>query len=60
LCSLAFWRIENGLIRENWVLIDLLDAHDQLGVDVFGRMREFNKARRLGFSPETARALGAT
>ena len=43
--SLDFWRCENGLIRENWVLVDLLDVYHQLGVDVFARMREFNKAR---------------
>jgi predicted ester cyclase len=45
--SLDFWRCEKGLIRENWVLIDLLDVYHQLGVDVLGRMREFNKAKRL-------------
>ncbi|MEM8658747.1 MAG: polyketide cyclase, partial [Pseudomonadota bacterium] len=38
--SLDFWRIEKGLIRENWVLVDLLDAYAQLGVDVMARMRE--------------------
>ena len=46
--SLDFWRLENGLIRENWVLVDLLDLYAQLGVDVLGRMREFNKARATG------------
>ena len=46
--SLDFWRIENGKIRENWVMVDLLDAYAQLGVDVFCRLREFNKARNLG------------
>lgn len=46
--SLDFWRIENGLIRENWVMVDLLDAHAQLGVDVLARLREFNKARGRG------------
>lgn len=46
--SLDFWRIEDGLIRENWVLVDILDAYAQLGVDVFRRLREFNKARNLG------------
>jgi len=50
--SLDFWRLENGLIRENWVLVDLLDVYDQIGVDV----REFNKVRR-GFDPETGVAL---
>lgn len=38
--SLDFWRVESGLIRENWVLVDLLDVYAQLGVDVFARMRE--------------------
>ncbi len=46
--SLDFWRLEGDLIRENWVLVDLLDVHSQLGVDVFARLREFNKARNLG------------
>ena len=38
--SLDFWRVENGMVRENWVLVDLLDVWAQLGVDVLGRMRE--------------------
>tara|TARA_B110000008_G_scaffold68805_1_gene69627 strand:+ start:655 stop:1722 length:1068 start_codon:yes stop_codon:yes gene_type:complete len=42
--SLDFWRIENGLIRENWVMVDLLDVYNQIGVDVFSRLREFNKS----------------
>ena len=46
--SLDFWRLENGLIRENWVMVDLLDMYDQIGVDVFARMREFTKARFPG------------
>ena len=49
--SLDFWRLENGLIRENWVLVDLLDVYRQLGVDVFARLREFNKARVPGSIP---------
>ena len=44
--SLDFWRIENGLIRENWVLIDLLHVYHQLGIDVFNRMRERSYARQ--------------
>ena len=44
--SLDFWRCENGLVRENWVLVDLLHIYDQLGVDVFGRMRELTVARQ--------------
>jgi hypothetical protein len=49
--SLDFWPVEDGLIRENWVLIDLLHAFAQLGVDVLARMRELNKARVLGAAP---------
>ncbi len=54
--SLDFWRIEADRIRENWVMVDMLDMYDQIGVDVLARMREFNKAR-VGFDPETGRAL---
>jgi len=46
--SLDFWRLEGGLIRENWVLVDLLDLYRQVGVDVLARVREFNKARGDG------------
>ncbi|MEO0412529.1 MAG: ester cyclase [Pseudomonadota bacterium] len=45
--SLDFWRLEEGSIRENWVLVDLLDLYAQVGVDVLARMREFNKARTI-------------
>jgi len=41
--SLDFWRLENGMIRENWVLVDLLDLYRQIGIDVFERMKEFSK-----------------
>lgn len=34
-----WWRRENDLLVENWVLIDLLDIYRQLGVDVLARMR---------------------
>ena len=44
--SLDFWRCENGLIRENWVLVDLLHMYHQIGVDVFARMREMTVARQ--------------
>ena len=45
-CSLDIWRCENGLLRENWVLVDILDVYRQLGVDVLARMREFTHARQ--------------
>lgn len=54
--SLDFWHLEDGLIRENWVMVDLLHMYDQIGVDVFARMREFNTAR-TGFDRETGKAL---
>lgn len=31
-----FWRNENGLLAENWVLIDMLDLFMQLGYDLLG------------------------
>jgi predicted ester cyclase len=54
--SLDFWRLEAGLIRENWVLVDLLDAHRQIGTDPLDRMRQMNRAR-TGFDPDTGKAL---
>ena len=45
--SLDFWRLESNKIRENWVLLDLLDIYKQLGVDVLARLREFNKAHNI-------------
>jgi predicted ester cyclase len=44
--SLDFWRREGSLLRENWVLVDLLDVYEQLGVDVFSRMREVTVDRQ--------------
>lgn len=43
--SLDFWHLQDGLIRENWVLVDLMHVYHQLGVDVLERAGEFNKAR---------------
>lgn len=34
-----FYRVENGLIAENWVPIDITNILLQMGVDVFARMR---------------------
>ena len=45
--SLDFWRCENGKIRENWVLVDVLDVYHQIGVDVFSRMRELTADRQM-------------
>lgn len=45
--SLDFWRVEKGLIRENWVLVDLLDVWQQLGVDLLRRMAALSPASRI-------------
>ncbi|EFL89166.1 ester cyclase [Ahrensia sp. R2A130] len=48
--SLDFWRLEGEgearRIRENWVMVDLLDMYRQLNVDVLARMRQLTSARR--------------
>ncbi|MBR9754183.1 MAG: ester cyclase [Gammaproteobacteria bacterium] len=44
--SLDFWRCEGGRIRENWVLVDLMDIYHQVGVDVLARMRELTPDRQ--------------
>ena len=31
-----FWRVEGAQIRENWVLLDMLDLFRQMGVDLLG------------------------
>lgn len=46
MCSLDFWRCEGNLLRENWVLVDLLNVYHQLGVSVFDRMREYTVDRQ--------------
>ncbi len=35
-----------GLIRENWVLVDILDVCRRIGVDVFDRMRAYTHHRQ--------------
>ena len=45
--SLDFWRLEHGKIRENWVMVDILDVYHKIGVDVFARLNEFNKAKNM-------------
>ncbi|MEM7196845.1 MAG: ester cyclase [Pseudomonadota bacterium] len=45
--SLDFWRCEAGKIRENWVLVDLLDIYQQIGIDVLARMRTSKADQQL-------------
>ena len=42
-----FYRVENGLVAENWVPIDIIDILRQMGVDVFDRMRHLNGEPRM-------------
>jgi predicted ester cyclase len=49
--SLDFWRVADVRIRENWVLVDLLDAMMQQGLDALGRMRAIGRARPTGAAP---------
>ncbi len=35
-----WWRREGDLLVENWIRIDLIDIFQQLGVDLFARMRD--------------------
>lgn len=37
-----FYRVEDGLIAENWVPIDIANILLQMGVDVFARLRHLN------------------
>ena len=41
-----FYLHDEGLIRENWVPLDILDLLLQMGVDVLGRLQE-----QLGLRP---------
>ena len=36
---LQFWRREGNVFKENWMLIDMIDVLEQLGVDVFDLLR---------------------
>lgn len=38
-CS-DIYRIEGNMIKENWVMLDMIDILDQLGVDAFKKMEE--------------------
>ncbi len=40
-----FWRREGERLAENWVMIDIPDLLNQMGLDVFERMRLLAEAR---------------
>lgn len=42
-----FYRVEDGLIAENWVPIDMIDLLGQMGVDVFERVRHLQGRPRM-------------
>ncbi len=46
--SLDFWRIEDDLVRECWVMVDMPDLYRQLGVDIFARMAALCEAQQQG------------
>jgi SnoaL-like polyketide cyclase len=46
-----FWRREGDLLDENWVMIDLIDLLDQMGLDVFARMK--SRLPRTAPSPKS-------
>ncbi|QPC95523.1 hypothetical protein [Mesorhizobium sp. INR15] len=55
-CSESSVRRALDAVMSTEATIRLASPFGQLGEDVFGRMREFNKAR-MGFDPETVVAL---
>ena len=38
-----FYLIHEGLIRENWIPIDIIDILRQMGVDIFARLKDMGK-----------------
>jgi len=45
--TLRFWRLEDGQIRECWMLMDLLQIYAQVGIDVLGRLQDLTGQRIL-------------
>ena len=45
------WRREDDLLAENWVFIDTIDLLEQLGVDVFERLRNNPESIRWAGTP---------
>jgi hypothetical protein len=37
-----FWRRDGDKLRENWVMIDMIDVLEQFNVDVFQLLKKIN------------------
>jgi hypothetical protein len=55
-----WWAREGELLRENWVLIDLVDLFLQFGVDLFERMREQRNATDVSSGGRASSSARAT
>lgn len=51
-----FWKVENGRIADNWVMVDFPDILAQLGVDVFNGegWEAYDRGERVPPRPEAA------
>ncbi|MDJ0630223.1 MAG: ester cyclase [Rhodobacter sp.] len=49
-----FWKVQDGKIADNWVMVDFPHVLDQLGVDVFGGegWEVFDRGERTAPGPE--------
>lgn len=50
-----FWKVEDGRITDNWVMVDFPDVLAQLGVDVFGGhgWEAYDRGERVPPRPDT-------
>lgn len=50
-----FWKVEDGRITDNWVMVDFADVLAQLGVDVFGGhgWEAYDRCERVPPRPDT-------
>lgn len=53
-----FWKVEDGRITDNWVMVDFPDVLSQLGVDVFGGegWEAFDRGEREPPKPQASEA----
>ena len=48
-----FYRLDKGLLAENWVPIDIIDILQQLGIDVFARVLHLTDTPRLTLAEDS-------